>query len=345
MSDNIIFGDEMNIKYDKIGIRLAKRRKELKYTQPQLAEIVGISKNHISQFENGGSVSLEVLLDLCEALKITPDYLLLGTIRDTPSEDFIDLIKLCDDYEISVLICKEVTFLLIAICDDDSNFIKNVKEHLSFYSGEHNTDFEVHTFSDSKDLIDSNIKYNIAILDVEMPGCNGIEVGKILRERNRHIVLMYITSHKKYLDEALNLNAARFFEKPIDSKRFYDGFDNALKRIDNTTIKFFLKENNAAVRINANNIIYIEIEPIGHRKTKVVTENKIYISSNKMAFWEEHLISSLFVKTHKSYIVNMEYLTKYENDTIQLDYKYNLPISRNYQSAVHKAFIRYMTGM
>lgn len=41
----------------------------------------------------------------------------------------------------------------------------------------------------------------------------------------------------------------------------------------------------------------------------------------------------------------MEYLTKYENDTIQLDYKYNLPISRNYQSAVHKAFIRYMTGM
>ncbi len=93
----------MNIKYNKIGIRLAKRRKELKYTQPELAEIVGISKNHISQFENGGSVSLEVLLDLCDALKITPDYLLLGTIRDTPTEDFIDFVKLCDEYEISVL--------------------------------------------------------------------------------------------------------------------------------------------------------------------------------------------------------------------------------------------------
>lgn len=57
----------------------------------------------IKAIENGGSVSLEVLLDLCDALKITPDYLLLGTIRDTPSEDFIDLIKLCDDYEISIL--------------------------------------------------------------------------------------------------------------------------------------------------------------------------------------------------------------------------------------------------
>ena len=208
-----------------------------------------------------------------------------------------------------------------------------------------NLSLDISTFNDGQAVLESDERFNIAILDVEMPGCNGIELGKILREKNRHIVLMYITSHKKYLDEALNLNAARFFEKPIDSKRFYDGLDNALKRIDNTTIKFFLKEDNASVRINANDIIYVEIEPIGHRKTKIVTEEKTYISSNKIVFWEEHLISSLFVKTHKSYIINMEYITKYENNTLQLDGKYNIPISRNYQSSVHKAFIRYMTGM
>ena len=86
--------------------------------------------------------------------------------------------------------------MLIAICDDDLNFIKTIKEHLSFYSGEHNADFEIHTFTNSQNLINSNIKFNIAILDVEMPGCNGIELGKILREKNHHIVLMYITSHK-----------------------------------------------------------------------------------------------------------------------------------------------------
>lgn len=233
----------------------------------------------------------------------------------------------------------------IVICDDNLNIVNEVKGLLDKYALSKNISLDISAFDNGQAVIDSNEKFNIAILDVEMPGCNGIELGKILREKNRHIVLMYITSHKKYLDEALNLNAARFFEKPIDSKRFYDGLDNALKRIDNTTIKFFLKENNASVRINANDIIYVEIEPIGHRKTKVVTEEKTYISSNKIAFWEEHLISSLFVKTHKSYIINMEYITKYENDTLQLDGKYNIPISRNYQSSVHKAFIRYMTGM
>ncbi len=233
----------------------------------------------------------------------------------------------------------------IAICDDNLNIVDEVKNLLDEYALSKNLSLDISTFNNGQAVLESDERFNIAILDVEMPGCNGIELGKILREKNRHIVLMYITSHKKYLDEALNLNAARFFEKPIDSKRFYDGLDNALKRIDNTTIKFFLKEDNASVRINANDIIYVEIEPIGHRKTKVVTEEKTYISSNKIAFWEEHLISSLFVKTHKSYIINMEYITKYENNTLQLDGKYNIPISRNYQSSMHKAFIRYMTGM
>ena len=233
----------------------------------------------------------------------------------------------------------------IAICDDNLNIVDEVKNLLDEYALSKNLSLDISTFNDGQAVLESDERFNIAILDVEMPGCNGIELGKILREKNRHIVLMYITSHKKYLDEALNLKAARFFEKPIDSKRFYDGLDNALKRIDNTTIKFFLKEDNASVRINANDIIYVEIEPIGHRKTKIVTEEKTYISSNKIVFWEEHLISSLFVKTHKSYIINMEYITKYENNTLQLDGKYNIPISRNYQSSVHKAFIRYMTGM
>lgn len=233
----------------------------------------------------------------------------------------------------------------IAICDDNLNIVEEVRGLLDEYALSKNIPLDISTFNNGQAVLESDEKFNIAILDVEMPGCNGIELGKILREKNRHIVLMYITSHKKYLDEALNLNAARFFEKPIDSKRFYDGLDNALKRIDNTTIKFFLKENNASVRINASDIIYIEIEPIGHRKTKVVTEEKTYISSNKIAFWEEHLISSLFVKTHKSYIINMEYITKYENDIVQLDNNYNIPVSRNFKSAVHKAFVRYMTGM
>ncbi len=233
----------------------------------------------------------------------------------------------------------------IAICDDEIAFVESVKRHLMFYSQEHNIEFDIHIFTKSNDLLNSKEKFNIAILDVEIPDCDGIEIGKRLRERNKHIVLMYITAHKKYLDAALNLNAARFFEKPIDSKRFYEGLDNAVKRIDNTTINIFLKDNNASIRINADEIIYIEIDPLRHRKTKIITENKEYVSPNKIEYWEENLINTVFIRTHKSYIINLNYVTKYEHNCLELDHKYIVPVSRNYQASFNKTFIRFMAGV
>lgn len=235
--------------------------------------------------------------------------------------------------------------MIIAVCDNEKSCVDNIRQHLEFYSKDRNIDLEIHTFCSGTALLNSNIKFNIAVLDVEMPGASGIEIGKILRSKNPHIVLLYITAYKKYLDEALNLNAARFFEKPLDSQRFYSGLDNAIKRIDHSTIKFFLKDQKTIFQINADEIIYVEIEQLGHRKTNVVTINGTYVSSNKITFWEEKLISTVFVKTHKSYIVNMNYVTKYERDTLELAKTYTVPISRNYQAAFHKRFIRFMSGV
>lgn len=235
--------------------------------------------------------------------------------------------------------------LKIAVCDDEKSYVDHIRQHLTFYSTDRHIDLEIYVFYSSTDLLKSNIKFNIAILDVEMPGINGIEIGRMLRFKYPHIVLLYITAYKQYLDEALNLNATRFFEKPLDSQRFYKGLDNAIKRIDDTTINFFLKNQNTSYRISADDIIYIEIEQLGHRKTKVITINGTYTSTNKISFWEEKLTSTVFVKTHKSYIVNMNYITKYERDCLELDKTYIVPISRNYQAKFHKSFIRFMAGV
>lgn len=95
---------EVEIDYRKIGRRMAQRRKDLKLTQANLAEIVKLSKNHISNVESGGSYSLDTLLVICDALNITPDYVLFGTIRNDKREDFADVLKLCSEWEVSVLL-------------------------------------------------------------------------------------------------------------------------------------------------------------------------------------------------------------------------------------------------
>lgn len=132
-----------------------------------------------------------------------------------------------------------------------------------------------------------------------MKSVDGIKLGEYLRESNPHIILMYITAHKKYLDDALNINAVRFFEKPIESQRFYRGLKDAIDRIDNSSINFYLKDDKTTVRVSAKDVIFVEIEK---RKTKIVTPYKTYHSNEHINFWKENLRGSIFVIPHKSYI-------------------------------------------
>lgn len=229
----------------------------------------------------------------------------------------------------------------IVVCDDSLNIISEIKEMLNEYSAIKNIPLEISTFDNGKALLDSNDNYNIAILDVEMPDMNGIALGEELRKRNKQIVLIYLTAHSQYLDSALNLNAARFFEKPIDKDRFFSGMDNALERIDNTTINFFIRDDKTQVRITAESIVYIEIS---HRKTKVVTEDKTYFTTHTLDYFKDRLVSSIFAQPHKSYIINFNFITAYERGEIVLGSQYKIPVSRSKQTEFHKSFVRFMEG-
>lgn len=229
----------------------------------------------------------------------------------------------------------------IVICDDNLNIVDEVKVLLSEYSSSRNITLDISTFDNGKAVLDSDDNYNIAILDVEMPDMDGIALGEELRKCNKQIVLIYLTAHSQYLDSALNLNAARFFEKPIDKDRFFSGMDNAIERIDNSTISFFIRDDKSQVRVIADSIVYVEIE---HRKTKLVTEDNTYYTTHTLDYFKDKLVSSIFAQPHKSYIINFNYLTAYERTEIMLDGKYKIPVSRSKQTEFHNAFFRFMEG-
>lgn len=107
----------MEIDFSKIGNRISARRKELQLTQEMVTDLTDISTNQLSNIENNRSVpTVETILKLCEALKVTPDYFLLGIIKNI-GEDISNAISqkvlLCTDkqkrlvYEFISLLIKE----------------------------------------------------------------------------------------------------------------------------------------------------------------------------------------------------------------------------------------------
>lgn len=88
-----------------MGNRIKLRRKELRIKQSELAEKLDISNNHISSIENGREKpSLEILLGICEELKVTPDFLLLGNMHaNNIPQDIIDGLRLCNEEDIEFM--------------------------------------------------------------------------------------------------------------------------------------------------------------------------------------------------------------------------------------------------
>lgn len=99
--------------YIEMGRRIKLRRKELKLTQLKLAELIGVSNNHMSAIENAKTnPSMDNFIKLCEALNVTPDYLLLGSMHtNNVPQDIVDKLRLCSQADL-VLINQIVEILV-----------------------------------------------------------------------------------------------------------------------------------------------------------------------------------------------------------------------------------------
>lgn len=93
--------DNMNA----MGKRIADRRAKLNIRQNILAERVGISNNHMSNIENGHErPSLEVFISICNTLRVTPDYLLLGSMHaGNVPQNIMDNLRMCSEEDIEAI--------------------------------------------------------------------------------------------------------------------------------------------------------------------------------------------------------------------------------------------------
>lgn len=99
--------------YIEMGQRIKLRRQELKLTQLQLAELIDISNNHMSAIENAKTnLSMDNFIKLCETLKVTPDYLLLGSMHaNNVPQDIMDKLRLCSESDLELL--KQIIELFV----------------------------------------------------------------------------------------------------------------------------------------------------------------------------------------------------------------------------------------
>ena len=104
----------------------------------------------------------------------------------------------------------------IAIVEDDCNFIEELQSYLGQYASEEKQTFEISVFHDGAEILENyEPKYDLILLDVEMPKVNGMDAAEKIREMDESVVLMFITNMAQYAIRGYSVGALDFVMKPI----------------------------------------------------------------------------------------------------------------------------------
>lgn len=231
-----------------------------------------------------------------------------------------------------------VTYMKILICDDDIEIINEIEGLLS----EHGGDFEITKAQNGNKLIESDEKFDLAFVDIEMPQVNGLALTKRLKKNNPNIIVFIVTSFNGYLDDAMDLNVFRYLSKPINRERFFKGLTSAMKLYRQNTESVVIETNEGLQTISSSEILYIAID---NRKTKIVTDKAEFKSVNNLDYWRKILANLSFAQPHYSFIVNLKNVTNFSRTEITLslgDKTEYVPISRGHYNDFREAFFNYV---
>ena len=170
---------------------------------------------------------------------------------------------------------------------------------------------------------------DLIFLDIEMPILSGFD---LLDDLNNKPQIIFVTGKTKYAFKAFDYDAVDYLRKPISKDRFLNAVHKAitnhkLKNDDGFDDEdfIFVKSNLKKRKVFLNELRYIEA--LGDY-VKFVTDHDALVVLSTMKAFESLLPKERFLRIHKSYIVNLEKVEKYNSKIIELENE-QLPLSRN----------------
>lgn len=183
-----------------------------------------------------------------------------------------------------------------------------------------------------------NEPVDLLFLDIQMPELSGLEFATILPPET---LIVFTTAFDQYAIESYKVNAIDYLLKPINYESFLKSADKALRRINNTKKQityaedrfFFVKSEYKLVRINLDEILYVE----GVKDyVRIVMDNNTepVMCLMNMRTLEEFLPNPEFLRVHRSYIVHMPKIQTVDRFRFVFGETY-IPISETYKDLVN----------
>lgn len=223
----------------------------------------------------------------------------------------------------------------ILIIDNDDSFINKLQNDLFQYFC---NDYEKVTFIYDLSSLESIHHLHYAFIDINLPQTNGILIAKEIKEKFPKIILVFISSHSHLVHTTLIVNPFYFIRKSHYQKDLHTFFVLIKNEISKKEI-IDLSYNMEKQRLFINDIVYIESQI---HKLLIHTQDQVYYDNRSLKKFLQLLPKNDFVQIHKSYIININYLTLIKSNQVFLNHSLSLSIGRAYKEDFQNFYMDYL---
>ena len=221
--------------------------------------------------------------------------------------------------------------LRVAVCDDDQAALGIIASSLKDVFATQGVDASTSLFSSAEELAATmpTRRYDLLLLDIDMPGLNGITFGRTLRENHDKVDIMFISNREDKVFDSLRVSPVGFIRKSrfLEDMSEVVGSYLAARKERHRQSVVVLKDVDRVYPVALDRIVYVE----GQRKKQLVHvegwDAPISLTRT-MGELEEELAGEGFIRIHKGYLVNYRFIQVIDGGDVVLLGGERLPVSR-----------------
>ncbi|ANU55637.1 response regulator transcription factor [Acutalibacter muris] len=234
----------------------------------------------------------------------------------------------------------------IAIVDDNEVILNEVEDLTKKYMETASHSFQIKAYTKSLALISSIIdgdRFDIYVLDVDMPGSNGMDVAEVIRKVQPLAIIIFLTSYLEYATKGYTVKALRYILKNRMAEDLPEALETALTSLAKADKLCFLVSHYSNVtRVPYNDIIYVRKS---YRSLQIVTTEQGSLSDNRgIKELFESINDPRFVFTDRSCFINLDFARAIDGNWMVMKNRERLPISRPMMPKVKEAIMRLWGG-
>ncbi len=232
----------------------------------------------------------------------------------------------------------------IAVCEDHRNEALWMKKQIEYWGQQEKLKTHITLYENAEQFwfsygCDKN--FDALILDIEMPGENGISLAKKLREKGDLIPVIFVTGTDEYIAEGYDVQAVHYLLKPVNKDKLNQCLHRIYEKQKEQEPFLLLNTDRGTVKLLEKDILKIESFSRFCIYTTLKGEYQAVISL-KDAF--NSLQKETFFYSHRGILVNLRHVETITHDQVLLTGGHTALVSRRQYNDLNKAFIAYYNG-